>query len=263
MVLGILAFLGSFLISRPVVLLSARNSDQTQATNHARQIGIALTDFESDYDRFPDTVTLLEVKKKTGTSWALSDATSNDLFKQLFVTGVVRTEELFYAKGAGIHPADGRYSNERDALAPGECGFAYLSGLLLDGNPSRPLLVAPLIPGTHQFDPTPFDGKAVVLRMDNSVQFFRIEPDGRVLDRGGFDILDPANPIWSGSPPVIKWQAVGPVNEPKRWPIIALVPVGIMVLVALWLLSKRKRKSSDDQSGSGSMQENRNNMERE
>ena len=82
--------------------------------------------------------------------------------------------------------------------------LAYLSGLALEGNPSRPLVVAPLVPGTARFDPRPFKGKAIILRMDNSVSSLKIDKDGRVLIAGE-NILDPKNPIWDGHPPVIVW----------------------------------------------------------
>lgn len=191
-----------------MMLRSRKSLDQTQATSNARQIGMVLFDFESEYGRFPDASTIAEVKKKTSTDWPLADATSNDLLKQLIVTGLVSSEGIFFAKGSGIHRSDERFRNEGEALAPGECGFAYLPGQLSVGNPSRPLLVAPLIPGTRRFDPKPFDGKAIVLRMDNSVSSVPITRDGRVLDGRGVDLLDPTNTVWVGNPPVIKWQAI-------------------------------------------------------
>ena len=72
------------------------------------------------------------------------------------------------------------------------------------GSPSRPLVVTPLIPGTDRFDPKPFDGKAVILKMDNSVTSIPIQKDGHVL-LNGRNILDPGHPIWDGKPPVIVW----------------------------------------------------------
>jgi hypothetical protein len=67
-----------------------------------------------------------------------------------------------------------------EMVRKGECGFAYLSGLTPSGSPTRPLRVTPLISGTDRFDPKPFQGKAVILRMDCSVSSHPISKDGHV-----------------------------------------------------------------------------------
>jgi hypothetical protein len=90
------------------------------------------------------------------------------------------------------------------AIAKGECGCSYLLGLSSDGNPSRPIVVTPLIPGTNRFDPKPFEGKAVMLKLDNSVTSLPIDKDGHVLIAGR-NMFEPLNPIWEGQPPVIVW----------------------------------------------------------
>ena len=89
-----------------------------------------------------------------------------------------------------------------EALKKGECGFSYLAGQTAAGN--TPLLVTPLIPGTDRFDPKPFEGKAVILRMDNSVTSMPIREDGHVWING-MNLLDPHHPIWEGKPPTIAW----------------------------------------------------------
>ncbi len=63
--------------------------------------------------------------------------------------------------------------------------------------PARVIAFCPIIPGTDRFDPIPFDGKAVVLRCDNSVTFVNIDPHGHALV-GGMNVFSPSNPIWSG-----------------------------------------------------------------
>jgi hypothetical protein len=90
------------------------------------------------------------------------------------------------------------------AIAKGECGYSYLSGLSTEGNPSRPIVVTPLIPGTDRFDLKPFEGKAVMLLLDNSVVSRTINKDGHVILNGG-NMMDPNHPIWEGKPPVIAW----------------------------------------------------------
>ena len=71
--------------------------------------------------------------------------------------------------------------------------------------PETPVIVSPLIPGTTRFDPRPFDGKAVVLRLDYSAKTETIDSSGRVMI-GGMDIFDPRQPWWGGKTPDIKWQ---------------------------------------------------------
>ena len=70
--------------------------------------------------------------------------------------------------------------------------------------PARPIAFVPVIPGTVRFDPKPFDGNAVFLRMDCSVTSLKIVKDGRACS-GGIDILSPENPIWDGKAPDIRY----------------------------------------------------------
>jgi hypothetical protein len=83
------------------------------------------------------------------------------------------------------------------ALAKGRNAFAYIAGLNSAGIPDRPLVVCPLIPGTTKFDPKPFGGKAIILRIDCSVRALPIEEDGRVLV-DGVELLSKYHPIWKG-----------------------------------------------------------------
>lgn len=168
-----------------------------------RLIGLALFEFENQYGKYPDATTIDGVRKKSGTDLPLGTKTSNDFFRQLIAAGITRSESMFYAKIGGSKKPDNRIDASH-CLAKGEVGFAYLSGLAMEGNPSRPLVVAPLVTGTDRFDPKPFKGKAIILRMDNSVSLVKIEKDGRVLIAGE-NILDPRNPSWDGRPPSIVW----------------------------------------------------------
>lgn len=187
----------------PMTGRSSKKSDQTEAVNNARQIGLALFEFETEYGKFPDATTIAAVQKKTGSPLPLGTKTSNAIFRQLFAAGIVTSEGIFYAKIQGARKSDGVFS-PGSVLGKGECGFSYLAGLSSTGNPSRLLVVTPLIPGTDRFDPKPFDGKAIFLKMDNSVTSMNIEKSGHVLIHGR-NILDPKHPIWSGTPPTIVW----------------------------------------------------------
>lgn len=196
----VLAILGLIM---PTVIRCPKRPDQTEAVNNARQIGIALFEFEAEYGKFPDESTIAKVREKIGSDLRLGAKTSNDCFRQLLAAGIAQSESIFYAKVAGTHKPDGHLEGTT-ALGKGECGFAYLSGLKSLGDPSRPLIVAPLIPGTDRFDPKPFNGKAVILKMDNSVTSMPIAKDGHVKVDGK-NLLDPANPVWDGHAPVIVW----------------------------------------------------------
>ncbi|BCU76136.1 hypothetical protein [Luteolibacter sp. LG18] len=233
----------------PFVLRSTKRPASTQALSNARQIGLALFDFESDYGRFPDAATAAAVKSATGTTWDLKDGTSNELFRQLIATGIVTSEEIFYAKVYGARKPDNVISNEAKTLARGECGFAYvaLKSGALSGPSIRPLVVAPLIPGTLKFDPVPFEGKAVILRGDNRAVSMAIHPDGTVRD-GGKDIFDPSQPYWKGLSPDVKWadlpaRPLAPYT-PANWWVGGAVGIVVMALVVAivrgrWQLRKR------------------------
>jgi len=186
------------------------------AINHARQLGMALFEFESEYGGFPSESTAATVKTHTGSTWKLGDATSNDLFRQLFAAGIVTNEEMFYVPAAGTHRPDNHFATEADALSQGECGFAYISNQSVAGNSSRPIVLAPVIPGTTKFDPRVFNGTAIILRLDNSVQAGRIDADGHIVGEGGKDFLDPSQPIWGGVAPVVKWPDLDPTARSTR-----------------------------------------------
>jgi len=57
------------------------------------------------------------------------------------------------------------------------------------GNPSRILVTTPMIEGGNTYDPAPFDSKAVILRIDNSVSSVRIDDSGKGVIKGA-DVLD-------------------------------------------------------------------------
>ncbi len=190
-------------LTRPIVIRSHRNSAQTSAVSSLRFIGMGLLEFESEYRRFPDKTTAAQIKRKTGTKLTLSDRTSNDVFVQLITAGLAE-ERRFDTYSKSANTPDGVCNSDATALAHGETGFAYVSGLSPNDNPSLPLVFGPVIPGTSRLDPTAFDGMAVVLKLDNSVTSLPISPDGKIISNG-HDLLDPKNPLWGGKAPDVKW----------------------------------------------------------
>lgn len=184
--------------------VSVRIADKSEAVNNARQLGIALTEFQTEYGEFPGPDTSAEVRRKSGSDLDMESVSSNDFFRQLFASGIARSETIFYAKTNGIRKSDGVFTGG-EALRKGECGFTYFLGTKLADNPNRPLVVAPMIPGTDRFENRKgFDGKAVILKIDNSVTSYPIDKDGHVLIDGR-NMMDPHHPIWDGHAPVIAW----------------------------------------------------------
>lgn len=173
---------------------------QIQAITNARQIGLAMFEFETEYGEFPCERTAGEVKKNSGTTADVKAATANDCFFQLIVAGIVDTDR-FFGIGKPAAPPQGQ-GKMPDKLS--KCSFSYFTGMNAAGHPGRPLVVTPLVKGKQVFDPAALGGKAVVLRVDNSVQTYPIDKDGRVrID--GKDLFDPAQPFWGGKIPAVRW----------------------------------------------------------
>lgn len=187
----------------PLTIRQRGPHHQTEAVNNARQIGIALFEFEEEYGKFPDSSTIAAVRLETGTILNLGTVSSNDFFRQLLGSGIANSEPIFYAKTSYTHKADCVITGA-SALSKGECGFTYFLGTTKTDNPSRPILVTPMIPGSDRFDPKIFDGKAVILKMDSSVISSNIDKDGHVFIDGR-NMMDPHHPIWGGHAPTIAW----------------------------------------------------------
>ena len=191
-------------LTKSNVTICRKNANQTEATNNLRQIGLVLHDFVNDYGYYPSDATAAAVKADYPTHGSnLGGRSSNALFRQLFAAELTQSESMFYAKVPGVRKPDGDITSGK-LLEKGEVGFAYVAGLSSKGNPARPIAFAPVIPGTARFDPKPFQGNAVFLRVDNSVVSMKIRKDGQVL-LGGIDILSAETPIWDGKAPDIRY----------------------------------------------------------
>lgn len=176
-----------------------------EVINNIKQIGAMLLEFDTEYGQFPDAATIADVKTATSTPLTFGCATSNDLFKQCLAGGGGKSEKPFWAKTA-ISPkkADDVFGTDSNTLVKGECGFAYIAGLSVSDDPATPVVMTSLLPGKLLFDPKPFDGKAVVLLLDNSARMLPIEKNGKVM-LNGMDIFDPRQPFWKGKKPDVKW----------------------------------------------------------
>lgn len=182
-----------------------QHQDRSYALNNLRMLGVCLYEFDSEYGRFPDVLTIAAVKATTSTPLTLDDSSSNKLFRQLLAYGA-ESEKPFWAKTpATPRNPDELFVTDAQALAPGECAFAYVAGLSSNDAPETPLVMTSLEKGKTTFDRSAFDGKALILFLDLSARPLPIEKDGRVLIND-MDIFDPRQPFWKGKAPDIKWQ---------------------------------------------------------
>jgi prepilin-type N-terminal cleavage/methylation domain-containing protein len=178
-------------LTAPMVIKQRKKADQTEAVSNARQIGLAMFEFETAYGSFPDSTTATTVKENTETQLTLGTANSNDYFRQLIAAEVCQSEAMFYCKTAFSKKPDNIYNTSEKALASGEVGFGYIMNDQLAfstaGNPARPIVVAPLLYPfeTGKFDTDLYDFKAVVLRIDNSVQSLPILKSTKLVQLGG------------------------------------------------------------------------------
>ncbi len=162
-------------------------------------------EFEAQYGSFPDLSTMPKVRAETGSTWSFGAKSSNEYFRQLIAGNIASSEVMFFAKTKWNRmKPDDHFTTEAECLKKGDCAFTYFLGAKAGDSPRRPLVVTPMIPGTDRFDPKPFEGKAVILRMDNAVTSLSIDKDGHaILD--GRKLMDPHHPVWEGHAPSIAW----------------------------------------------------------
>jgi len=177
--------------------------DLIRMVSNVRQLGMALFEFETEYGKLPDETTIDVVKANSGTNLPLGTETSNDFFRQLIASGIATNESMFYVKIPGGKKPDNRMDGVH-ALEKGEVGYVWFRGGSVVGSPNRPLIAAPMIPGTDRFDPEPFHGRAVILKSDNSVASLPIDENGHAI-LNGRNMMDPHHPIWDGHAPTIAW----------------------------------------------------------
>jgi len=203
--LGLAAAVMLVFAGYPYVFKRAKKSEMTEPTSNVRQLFLALFEFDAKYGSYPSSLTIPQVMADSGTALTLGDDSSNELFKQLFAAKMVDSERLFHAPGPGHRRRpDNEFGSDATALAKGECSFAYISGLSSDGDPSRPIVFGPILPGTRSLNRKIYDDKAIVLKLDGSAAQVRISPSGKIII-DGMDMLDPKHPIWDGKPFTVKW----------------------------------------------------------
>lgn len=167
-IIGILAG-----IALPVYSTIQERGNQTKALAQAKQIGLALKLYASDYGGvYPtDGSTDPETGAAAGTL-----SSSNDAFR-LLVPGYAPSENIFYVSGSAFcdptEPDEDVSGTSR--LAPGENHWAYVEGLKETSNPRIPLIADGMAGTDGTYTDTEGDPgsiwkgkKAIVIRVDQS-----------------------------------------------------------------------------------------------
>ena len=194
-VISIIAALAA--MATPVIMKQAKKAAATTAVSNAKQIFYLLVEFDNDFNQFPGKdITDVDLVARAGGS------TSNELFSMFFDGGYTTSEEIFFAKGG----ADKKGSPDNvitaaKLLEAGECGFAYISNMSTSDNSGRPIVMAPMPETAEKFDKDPYDGKAIVLRIDGAVKQLLISKTFEAKDGEGtlFDTTHKGvDGVWAG-----------------------------------------------------------------
>ncbi len=195
-------------LTAPMVIRQRKKADQTEAVNNARQIGLALFEFETEYGSFPDDETGKVVATNTDTT-AISGNDANSKFRQMIRAGIAQSETMFYAKSVYTKKPDNAFETDDKALAAGEVGFGIITnqdgtGLSAAGNPARPICATPFTSSlSGDFDFDMYDGKAVVLKLDNSVTSLPIIKTSKAVKINGKLLTeDGSDSVWGADKPV-------------------------------------------------------------
>jgi prepilin-type N-terminal cleavage/methylation domain-containing protein len=169
-------------LSAPMIMGQVKKAAKAEAISNSKQIGLAMFQFENDYGSYPDASTLETLNEDFADAEVKGEAgeDSNGYFKQLMHAAIAPSEDMFFAKAAGAKKPDGDMTGT-NALAAKEVGFGYIlngdEGMSTSGNPSRVIAVTPLAEDGENFDAGPFDGVAVLLKIDQSASALKITAD--------------------------------------------------------------------------------------
>lgn len=192
-VMAIIATLAG--IATPVIMKNKKKGDLTQTISNAKQIYFALFEFDQEFLSFPNETTATRGLPSVGLpEGAANDA--NDCYNQLIVAGTTnKSEAIFFAKGSSAIKPDDNISGT-SSLEAGENGFGYVMGLGSGSSTGSVVAMAPLVVGsTESFNPDPYGGFAVLLRLDGSTSSERISESGKVIKNGN-NVFSAENPSW-------------------------------------------------------------------
>lgn len=179
-VIAIIAALAA--MATPVIMKQQKKAAMTTATNNAKQVFLLMVEFDNDFGAFPNDDTAEADEDLNG----YVGPNSNDYLGQFLAGGYVKSEEIFYAKAGSStnKKPDNDFSSKQKTLEAGECGFAYVINQSVSDNTGRPILMAPMDGNGETFKMDPYDGKCVALRIDGSVQQYRLSKKSQKANIG-------------------------------------------------------------------------------
>ena len=245
----IVIFLVLLAAAAPMVLKCANKADMATSAHNAKQLHLALYEFNEDYGECPSDRTAAENPKLK----EYRGEYSNDYLGQLIAAGVIDSEDDFYAKGGcrDHRIPDNDISSRDKVLEAGECGFAYVKGLNMNlTHPETPILMTPMYGDGYRFNPDVHNGKALMLRLDGSVRQLKIDKNdlarygkGGTLFEGGVDTVwgekgfDQSKLCYAKYP----YTYVKPLE--KRYEIWAGgILIVLLVLVGFYCIRRRRMK---------------------
>ena len=204
-IVGVLFFAGIYLpVSRQRTV-----ANLTEARNNLRSMSCAMGEFDAEYGAFPNAETAKRVIEVTESKLRIGGGSANEIFRQLIASEICMSETVFYAKIPGARKPDNDFARPDKVLAKSEVGYSYILGQSSRSPAETPLVVTPLVPGTNRFDPKPFKGMAVIMRVGStktgSIDVLPINSRGEVIDSSGKHLLAADHPLWGGKVPVIVW----------------------------------------------------------
>lgn len=175
------------LLAIPKFRKMEEETNRANAFTNAKQLAIALTEFDSLYGGFPSEETkqlLIDEGEKIQ-----NGDTANTYLSQLLISQALDSEKVFYVpRLPGTKEGDDVFDSPSTALAQGENGWGYVrvkEAKLTKGPRSRsePVLVAPLVTGgpKPKFDPHVYKGSGIVLHLDSTVTIYRIDSQGDLI----------------------------------------------------------------------------------
>lgn len=187
------------------------NEQIVRALDSGKTISAWMTEFREVYGNYPDERTARIISKQVGGGCIGNAETANDYLRQLFVSGIAKSEQPFHVKPPCSNEDTDVNILGGECLKEGELGYGYIMdsnrGISPD-NPERVILVAPLLNGGKQgeFDKNAFFGKAVLVCCDGSVLIIHISEDNRVRMSDGRDLMETGDDTMWGTEimPVIK-----------------------------------------------------------
>ncbi|MFP6879704.1 MAG: prepilin-type N-terminal cleavage/methylation domain-containing protein, partial [Roseibacillus sp.] len=118
-------------LATPQIFKALKRAALAEALNNARQVKFALDGFATDFDgQFPNDDTGEQVVEG-GTG----QASSNDYFRQLFMSGETQSETIFWVKNSPVASksspddkvAEGGKPQQQLILQAGDCHWAYMT----------------------------------------------------------------------------------------------------------------------------------------